>query len=115
MLILFLLYRNIPNKGAGAIARSCLIVLDQCCSKLSNGGFGLKIGQILRKIWRFRPFLVAFDFLKLCGAPLLGSAFNRDITVVLTLLLTYRIIFQMKLHNPVHFEVKNFCMLFYFY
>ena len=72
-------YRNIPNKGAGAIARSCLIVLDQCWgSKLSNGGFGLKIGQILGKLWRFRPFFHSFwlsqtmggTFIR--GAPLIG-------------------------------------------
>ena len=71
---MFYQYRNIPNKGAGAIARSCLIVLDKCWdSKLSNGGFRLKIGQILRKLWQFRPFLSAFHFLKLWGAPLFGG------------------------------------------
>ena len=47
-------YRILPNKRAGAFARADLTTWSGSSHfKLSNGGFGSKIGQILREIRSF--------------------------------------------------------------
>ena len=62
-------------RAPGVLARRDLIVWGKGWdSQLSNGGFGLKIGQLLKKLWRFWPFMIALGSSKLKGALLLGEA-----------------------------------------
>ncbi len=64
-------YRILPNKGAGRVSK---VASDIMGIKLSNGGFGLKIGQLLRKLRVFWTFMKELASSKLWGTPLLGRA-----------------------------------------
>ncbi len=62
-------------RAPGALARSNLIHWGKSWgSQLSNGGFRLKIRQLLKKLCLFWPIMIAFSSSKLEGAPLLGEA-----------------------------------------
>ena len=73
--VLLIWYRILPNKGAGSLSKVTFdIVGESWDSELSNGGFGLKIGQLLRKVCVFWTFMIDMAFPQTMGAPLLGKA-----------------------------------------
>ncbi len=61
-------------RAPGALARSYLINLGESwSSQLSNGSFGLKIGQLLKKLCLFLAIYDSIGFPQSKGAPLLGE------------------------------------------
>ncbi len=70
-------------RAPGALARSNLIDLGRSWrSQLSNGGFGLKIGQLLKKLCLFWPFMIELGSSKLGGALIREGAIYWQNTVV---------------------------------
>ncbi len=62
-------------RATGTLACSYLRVWGKSIhDELSNGGFRLKIGQLLRKLHQFWWFMAVLASFKLKGAPLLGEA-----------------------------------------
>ncbi len=67
----------------GATARSNLMPCSKIWgSELSNAGFGLKIGQLLRKIGLFQSLRTILGPLNYGGASIKRGAYNRQNTVI---------------------------------